>query len=63
MVKWTIKFLCYAQITKILAKVYLGSAMLYTTSDDMECGMWNMECGMWNMECGVMYRREVRIDM
>jgi hypothetical protein len=26
---------------------YLGSAMLRTTSDDMEFGMWNVECGMW----------------
>jgi hypothetical protein len=34
----------------------LGSAMLRTTSDDMECGMWKVECGM-------MYKREVRIDM
>jgi hypothetical protein len=23
----------------------LGSAMLRTTSDDIECGMWNVECG------------------
>jgi hypothetical protein len=30
--------------------------MLRTTSD-------NMECGMWNVECEVMYRCEVRIDM
>jgi hypothetical protein len=34
----------------------LGSAMLHTTSD-------NMECGMWNVECGMMYKREVMIDM
>ena len=30
--------------------------MLHTTSNDMECGVWNVESG-------VMYKREVRIDM